>query len=191
MPKRNNCLTGFTLIELMITLAVLGVLMAIALPSLNGFVASNQLSSDVNSFVGLANYARSEAIARNQDVVICPRTDGAITCANDQFWGQYELQMFVDVNGNGQRNVADVLLKTIPAVDTTASIRRLTRVGGAGVIRFSAAGMSQTPHRFDIFAVNAGDAAYESRYGRSICNSRPGRARVTPLAAGVAACNDF
>jgi type IV fimbrial biogenesis protein FimT len=182
---------GFTLIELLITMAVMGVLMAIAIPNLQAFVVSNQLSSDVNGFVGLVNYARSEAIARNQDVVICPKTSGAITCENNQFWGEYEIQAFVDINGNGQRNATDILLKTLPATDVTANIRRFTRVGGVGVIRFSAVGLSQTAHRFDTFAIKAGDPEYESRYGRSICISRPGRARVTPLAAGVAACDDF
>lgn len=168
---------GFTLVELMITIAIAGILLTLALPELRAFVLSNRLSTDVNSFVGLVNYARSEAIVRNQDVVICPRTNGGITCAADQFWGQYELQAFVDINGNGERNATDILLKSISATDTSGAQRRITRSAGVGVIRFSAAGFSQTAHRFDIHAV--GDAEFELRYGRSVCISRPGRARVT------------
>lgn len=169
-------------------MAVLGVLMAIAIPNLQGFVLSNRLSSDVNGFVGLINYARSEAIARNQDVVICPRNNSAITCQASEFWGEYEIQVFIDVNGNGQRNAADTLLKTIPASDSTGTVRRLTRDSGSGIIRFGAAGLSQTAHRFDIFAVKAGDAAFEAQYGRSVCISLPGRPRVIPLGT---VCSDF
>lgn len=169
---------GFTIIELMVTVAIAGLLLTIALPELRVFVLNNRLSTDVNGFVGLVNYARSEAIVRNQDVVICPKANGAaITCAPDQFWGEYELQAFVDVNGNGQRNAADILLKTVSATDASATQRRITRSAGVGVIRFSAAGFSQTAHRFDIHAV--GDPEFEMRFGRSVCISRPGRARVT------------
>lgn len=180
-PLSISTQRGFTLIELLITMAVLGVLMAVALPNLQAFILSNRLSSDVNGLIGLINYARSEAITRNQDVVICPKKNTAITCQASQFWGEYEIQVFVDINGNGIRNATDILLKTIPASDTTGAERRLTRNGGTGSIKFGAAGLSQTAHRFDIYAVNAGDSAFEVRYGRSICISLPGRPRVIAL----------
>ena len=188
-PRNRRQQNAFTLIELLITIAILGALMAIALPSLNGFVLSNRLSSDVNGFLGLINYARSEAITRNQDVLICPRSNNAITCEATQFWGQFEVQMFVDVNGNGERNVGDVLLKTIPASDPAGTSRRFTRPAGAGNIKFGAVGLSQTAQRFDIFAIRAGDAAFEAQYGRTVCISRTGRARVVPLL--TAACDGF
>ncbi len=179
---------GFTLIELLITMAVLGILMAVALPSLQSFILSNRLSSDVNGFMGLINYARSEAIARNQDVVVCPKNNAAITCQASQFWGEYEIQVFIDINGNGERNAADTLLRTIPASDPSATARRLTRNGGTSIVKFGAAGLSQVGHRFDIFAIKTGDSEFESRYGRSVCISLPGRPRVIPLGT---VCDDF
>ena len=195
----RQCQSAFTLIELLITMTVLGVLMAIALPNLQSFVIGNRLTSNVNSFVGLVNYARSEAIARNQSVIICPRSNTAIACASDPLWGLYELQVFVDCTGNGDRNsgattncpTGDTLLKTMPALDTTGNEFVLIRgalTPAVGTIRFGAAGLSQTAHSF---AINAkGDAAYELQYGRTICISRPGRVRVTPpLTSG--SCSAF
>jgi type IV fimbrial biogenesis protein FimT len=183
-PKRTEYgLRGFTLIELMVTISVLAILLAIAIPNLREFVLRNRVSSDVNGFIGLVNYARSEAIVRNQDVVVCPKTNGAITCVSNGMWGQFEIQAFVDVNGNGQRNGGDILLKTIPATDSTGLQREITRKVGsgstvtAGVISFSAGGYSQTAHRFDINPI--GDTALELQYGRSVCVSKPGRVRVS------------
>jgi type IV fimbrial biogenesis protein FimT len=176
VPSIRQIQTGFTLVELMVAVSILAVLTTLALPDLRQFVVSNRLSSDVNGFVGLINYARSEAIVRNQDVIICPRSNGGITCASDASWGAYEIQVFVDVNGNGERNAGELLLKTVPATDTMETQRVIKRDGGVGRIRFSAAGFSQTAHRFDINAV--GDAAFELKYGRSVCISRPGRVRV-------------
>lgn len=168
---------GFTLVELMVTVSVLAILVGLALPDLRSFLVSNRLSSDVNGLIGLLNYARSEAIVRNQNVVVCPKTNGAgITCVNTQFWGEFETQVFVDVDGNNQRDATDVLLKTIPATDPTGLERRINRVTNTSVIRFGAVGFAQVPHRFDIFAI--GDAAFEIKYGRTICISKPGRVRV-------------
>jgi type IV fimbrial biogenesis protein FimT len=180
---------GFTLIELLITVTVLGVLMAVALPNLRSFIVSNRLSSNVNSFVGLINYARSEALVRNQSVIICPKTNGANTCAASQFWNEYEIQVFVDVDGSDTRNAGDILLKTIPAVDVNGIETAFVRPAGAGNIKFGAVGMSQTAHRFNIHAVAASDTEYEFKYGRSVCISKPGRVRVIPYSANQ--CDAF
>lgn len=176
---------GFTLIELMVTVSVLAILVGLALPDLRSFLVSNRLSSDVNGLIGLLNYARSEAIVRNQSVVVCPKTNGAaITCENTQFWGEFETQVFVDVNGNNQRDAADVLLKTLPATDPAGVERRINRVTNTSVIRFGAVGFAQVPHRFDVFAI--GDAAFQIKYGRTICISKPGRVRVATANNGCA-----
>lgn len=180
---------GFTLIELLITLVVAGVLVAIGIPSLKTFVASNRLSSNVNTMIGLINYARSEAIVRNQPVVICPKSSGGIGCANSNMWSQFELQVFVDVNGNNDRNTADILLKTVSAIDSSGDIARITRNTGVGVIAFQSSGLSQTAQRFDIYEVNASNTDYEFQYGRSLCISRSGRVRVVSYATSN--CTNF
>lgn len=173
----------------MVTTAVLGILLTIALPDLRSFIVSNRMTSDVNAFVGLINYARSEAITRNQSVIICPKNNSATApavttpptpypCKSSQDWGEYEIQVFVDVNGSGTGNAGDILLKTIPAVDSTALVRGFVRPAGAKVISFQSVGFSDTAHSFDIWAKKSGDTAYEYKYGRTVCISRPGRARV-------------
>jgi type IV fimbrial biogenesis protein FimT len=70
---------GFTLIELMITLAVFAVLLAVMVPSYNDMTLGSKLRSQANDLVAGAVLARSEAIKRNQSVTLCASSDGA-TC---------------------------------------------------------------------------------------------------------------
>lgn len=183
----SNRECGLTLIELLVTIAIVGILLSIALPSFREFLVGNRLSSDVNGFIGLINYARSEAISRNQSVVICPKSDSTTACVSSQFWGQYEVQAFVDVDGSGTRNTGDILLKTIPAIDPTALERGFVR-SSAGKITFRSVGYANTAQSFDIWAVKSGDTAYEFKYGRTVCISSPGRVRVIPYGSN---CNSF
>jgi len=52
---------GFTIVEIMATLAIAAVLIGLALPAYNGFVAQRRLTSEVNDFMVAVQYARSEA----------------------------------------------------------------------------------------------------------------------------------
>lgn len=182
---------GFTLIELLVAIAMLGVVLSLGLPSLRDFVVSNRLTSDINSFVGLVNYARSEAITRNQSVVICPRDPANNTCLSSQDWNLYEIQAFVDVDGSADFNSGDILLKTLPAIDSTGLQTSFVRsMGSINKVVFGSLGFSQNILRFDIHTVKAGDTGYETKYGRSICVSKPGRVRVGTYSTSTA-CTNF
>ena len=96
-------LAGFTIIELMLTLAVAAVVLTIGVPSFQGLLERNQLTSNINRFISSLALARSEAIKRNQTVVVCPSSNGS-SCNNvggyDNGW-----IIFVDSNGNDIREV--------------------------------------------------------------------------------------
>ncbi|MEN1956336.1 GspH/FimT family pseudopilin [Luteimonas changyuni] len=76
---------GISLLELVITVAVAGILLAIAMPSFTGVINNNRLTSSSNTLVTAMHYARSEAVRRNGRVIVCPSADGA-TCSASGNW---------------------------------------------------------------------------------------------------------
>lgn len=77
-------LRGFTLMELVMTLAVAGVLTAIALPDFTRFIVRNRIVTEANTFVASLAFARSEAIRRQEPITLCASSDGQ-TC-NSMTW---------------------------------------------------------------------------------------------------------
>lgn len=90
--------SGFTLIELMITLFIVGVLLAVGVPSLKTFMQGNRLIAASNELISALHVARSEAIKINSRVSICESGDGK-TCSNSGSWENGWI-VFVDANGD-------------------------------------------------------------------------------------------
>jgi type IV fimbrial biogenesis protein FimT len=88
MPARTRSHGGFTLIEMIITIVVLGILLGIAVPSFRNASLSSQLRSAANDFIATANFARSEAIKRGTPVTMCVSADGSSCAAGgwEQGW---------------------------------------------------------------------------------------------------------
>lgn len=76
---------GFTLVELLVTLAVLSILMTVGIPGFQNFIESNRLTGVTNDLVGALNYARSEAVKRGVPVVLCKTANGT-SCATSGNW---------------------------------------------------------------------------------------------------------
>lgn len=79
MNKKSQ---GFTLLELIVTIAIIGILAAIAAPSFSRMMAGNQLQTAVGEWRTAFYLAQKEAIRRKTRVQICPSTDGE-ECASD------------------------------------------------------------------------------------------------------------
>lgn len=85
-PSRGQ---GFTLIELMITIAIAAILLAIGIPSFRTMILQNRLSGNVNEFIAANMFARSEAIKLGQGVTLCPAVNaesGSNACVDPGDW---------------------------------------------------------------------------------------------------------
>ena len=71
---------GFTLIELILTLAVLAVLVGVAAPSFNNMLIANRMAGSVNQLHGLLKFARSEAVNRKTRITVCAANSGHTAC---------------------------------------------------------------------------------------------------------------
>ena len=95
MPKYSFKTQAFTLIELVMTMAIAGILVTIAIPSFNSTITSSRITSYANDLVSALNLARSEAIRRGVQVIVsnegaltqwrdgwtvCVETDGDLQC---------------------------------------------------------------------------------------------------------------
>ncbi|MGH8645914.1 MAG: GspH/FimT family pseudopilin [Gammaproteobacteria bacterium] len=90
--------SGFTLVELMITLALAAIILSAAVPSFRDLVQNNRITAQVNEFVTALNVARSEAVKRGVSVRVCTSVNGA-SCAGGGGWQQGWI-VFSDIDGD-------------------------------------------------------------------------------------------
>jgi type IV fimbrial biogenesis protein FimT len=161
---------GFTLIELMITLVIVGILVAFGAPRMYEFLLNNRMVGATNEFVVEFLYARGEAIKRSSTVTFCKRdaTQPSPTCSTtgaDWSAGWYT---FTDRDGDGVIGPLDeVLRETInPSVTVSAG----TRIADA--ISFTRYGLAT--FRPNIFGTDPDDRQFKLSDSRG-CSANLGR----------------
>jgi len=103
---------GFTLIELIITLVIAGILLSIGIPSFNSFLKNNQLTTQINELVTSINLTRSEAIKRGFSSTICKSNTGT-SCAGNWTDGWI---VFDDQNADGAVDAGETIIRAHDAL---------------------------------------------------------------------------
>ncbi len=156
--------TGFTLLELMVTTAIVAIFAIIALPSMSEFIKNERLTTQINGLVASLQRARSEAILRHVPVTLCSSDNGA-SCTNDDWDAGWIL--FADVNGDGAVDAEDEVLQIKNTLEGNTS---LTGSGGVTVITYDSRGF--TPGASTTFSL-CDDRG--SSFGKAISISNTGR----------------
>lgn len=98
--------SGFTLIELIVVVALIAILATWVVPGFQGLIARTTLSSEVERVWQAVRFARAEAAQRRAPVRVCPTLDERECSSN---WSD-PLMVFVDANSNNQRSDSEALI---------------------------------------------------------------------------------
>lgn len=110
--------SGFTLLELLVTLAVAGVILGIGVPNLMEFQRNNAISGATNDFVTTVLAARSEAIKRGARVALCATSnplDDPPTCALSGAGTSGGFVVWVDEDGDLDVGAGETMIRRIEA----------------------------------------------------------------------------
>ncbi len=135
---------GFSLLELMIALAIAAIVLGLAVPSLQSFVGGSEMSATNNQFVYSLQAARSEAIKRAMPVGLCPSADSLAdepTCGGGNYASGWIV--FVDTDASGSRSAADEVVLQSEALSPAFTFTADTVF--ADRIYFNSSGTSTNP----------------------------------------------
>lgn len=166
---------GFSMIELLVALTIVAILLALAMPSMVNLVMSRKVLSLSNVFLVSVNLARSEAVKRNDRVVLCKSVTG-LSCITSGGWDGGWI-LFHDPNNNAQLDTGETVLRR---QDSAASGLSLT--GNAPVANYISVSASGVPKlisgAFQAGTLTLCTTPASDENVRQIILSATGRARV-------------
>lgn len=142
--------SGFSLIELMVTIAIVSILLTLGVPSFSAVLRNITLTTQANNFVAAINLARSEAIRRNTAVTLSATASNITQHHWESGW-----QIWVDSNGNGTLDNGE-LLRLFPDMGSG------TLVSNTSLLRFSGNGFLDGRQQVTlVFSLQPPDCATE------------------------------
>lgn len=124
-----NKLSGFTLVEMIIAVAVAAILLTIGIPSFRYVTNSNRIAAEINGLLGDMQFARSEAVKEGIPVTVCVSSNStACDGLNVNTW-QSGWIVFSDANANAAVDGGDVVLRVQKPFSSTDSFVATNNVG--------------------------------------------------------------
>ena len=104
-PSRSG---GVSLVEVIVTVAILAIIAAVGIPAFNNVILTNRLAAASNELVGSLQLARSEAIRRGARVVVCASSTGS-SCSGG--WSNGWI-VFEDRNRDGAVSAGETVIRS-------------------------------------------------------------------------------
>ena len=172
---RTHGARGLTLVELITTLAVAGICLAVIVPSWSALTHRSLITTTANQLLTHLRYARNEAVSRNSPVSLCPSDDGR-SCSGDTGGWHRGYILFADTDGDRRRSASETLLQ---AQDAQPGRLQIHSTRGRPAVRFRPDGAAWSTNT--TFSICLGD---DRDSNRAVVLYGSGRARVDRRAPG-------
>lgn len=170
MEGRNS---GFTLVELMVTVAVVAILASIAAPSFSEMIKNNRLAAVANDLTADLMFARSEATKRGVSVTLCASSTGTECSGTDWSAGRIA---FLDKDADGVVDLGEEILRITSALANNIALQSANDSNVAvGFVRYRSRGM--TGHTGTVTFKLCDDRT--GSYGRDLEINATGRSSLT------------
>jgi type IV fimbrial biogenesis protein FimT len=188
MKRTRHLSTGFTLIELMVTLALAAILMTVAVPSFVAYQRNSELTSFANTLLASVNAARGEAMKRGMNAMVVP----AVGTNWDGGW-----VVFVDVDRDQAYDITkDVTIYPGDAKPSYLTVTcNGTTAGSTPYVMYDASGYSKTTgggFGASTFEIKRNDVSGTDQWAqiRRLKIASTGRARIcTPKSSTDLECS--
>ena len=163
--------SGFSLVELMVTVAIISVVVAFGIPSMTEFSKNDRLTTNINTLVGHLAYARSEAVKRSVQVSLCVSNNSG-TAAPSCTGGNWEdgWMIYIDADGDNSFTAGEEVLRVQQALEGSNTL-----VPGGGIanqVIYDYRGFAAVAGTFLLCDERAGP------HGKSVNISNTGRVRA-------------
>ena len=173
LPEHSS---GYTLIELMATVTIAGILLGVAIPSFTSIISSNRLTTYANELVTALNLARSEAIKRGGFVTVRKVDNYSFTnLGADANW-ENGWDVFTDIDNDGKFETGDVLIRTYAPLPSSYTLRGNNNF--ANFIRYKSDGTSNNIGSFVLCNNSDGNSIPEANTSKLLTIISTGRVHI-------------